>query len=651
MKLVIVESPTKASTIKRYLGKDYRVLASYGHIRDLAKDGIDNLGVDIDNNFLPHYEISEGKNAIVTRLLKASQEADEVYLATDPDREGEAISWHLAKVLNLNLDTTKRLEFHEITSYGISNALENMRLVDQNLVNSQETRRIIDRIIGFKLSQLVNRKLKSKSAGRVQSVVLKLLVDREREIAAFIPTEKWNINVTLKNGKNKLNASLTKINGEKANIPNEEEKNKIIELIPEKLKIINIIEEEKKNYAKPAYVTSSLQIDAFSKYKFSTSKTMKIAQELFEGIKTKKGLVGLITYMRTDSIRLAPLFVSQAKKFIEENYGKEYVGKGNTIGSNKAGVQDAHEAIRPTHIELTPESLKDDLTSDQFKLYTLIYNRALASIMTPRVSLEKEIIFGDSNLEFVSKCSKTIFAGHTILSLEKKSKEKFIEFNTYIDEIFDVIEINDEQEFSKPPVRYSEARLVKEMEDLGIGRPSTYASTIETIKKTYAKVEGGVLIPTEQGILTNDKLQDYFKSFINVKYTAKMEKELDNIATSKTTKETALNEFYLDFIKLYDKANIDMEYIKVLPTGKFCPNCGKPLVIRKGKYSEFYGCSGFPNCNYMEKKEIETPKNAKKCPNCKEGFLVKRNGKFGAFLSCNKNCGYTESFKGRIKKN
>ena len=650
MKLVIVESPTKASTIKRYLGKDFVVMASYGHIRDLAKDGIDNLGVEIDNNFLPHYEISSGKNAIVTRLLKASKDAEEVYLATDPDREGEAISWHLAKVLSLDLETTKRLEFHEITSYGITNALNNIRLVDQNLVNSQETRRIIDRIIGFKLSQLVNRKLKSKSAGRVQSVVLKLLVDREREISSFIPEEKWSITVDLEKGKNKLLATLVRFNGDKVEIHNEDEKNNIVNLIPSNLKIIDIKEEEKKHYAKPAYVTSSLQIDAYTKYKFSTSKTMKIAQELFEGIKTKKGLVGLITYMRTDSTRLAPLFVSQVKKFIEENYCKEYVGKGNTIGSTKALVQDAHEAIRPTHIDMTPESLKDDLTSDQYKLYTLIYNRALASVMTPRISLDKEIILDGNGLEFISKCSKTIFDGYTKLSLEKKTKEKYIEFETNIDDIYDVKDIKSEQEFSKPPVRYSEARLVKEMEDLGIGRPSTYASTIEIIKKTYAKVEGGVLIPTEQGILTNDKLQEYFKSFINVKYTAKMEKELDNIASSKSTKEHALNEFYLDFIKLFDKANIDMEHIKALPTGKICPVCGSPLVIRKGKYSEFYGCGNFPNCNYMEKKDKEVPENARKCPQCQEGFLLIRKGKFGSFLSCNKNCGYTESFKGRIKK-
>ena len=650
MKLVIVESPTKASTIKRYLGNDYKVMASYGHIRDLAKDGEDNLGIDINNNFLPRYEIAEGKNALVTRLLKASKEAEEVYLATDPDREGEAISWHLAKVLNLDLNTTKRLEFHEITSYGIKNALDNIRLVDQNLVNSQETRRIIDRIIGFKLSQLVNRKLKSKSAGRVQSVVLKLLVDREREIAAFVPKEKWNIDLILGYGRHKLEASLTKINGEKIEIPNETEKNKIVSLIPSTLIVKSISEEEKKHYARPAYVTSSLQIDAFSKYKFSTSKTMKVAQELFEGIKTKKGLVGLITYMRTDSTRLAPLFVSQVKKFIEDNYGKEYVGKGNTVGSNKALVQDAHEAIRPTHIELTPEAIKDDLTTDQYKLYSLIYNRALASIMAPRVSLDKEIVFEVNGLEFVSKCSKTIFDGHTKISTDKKSKEKYIDFDINVGDECSVKEIKEQQEFSKPPVRYSEARLVKEMEDLGIGRPSTYASTIETIKKTYAKVEEGVLIPTDQGFLTNDKLQEFFKSFINVKYTANMEKELDDIATSKLTKEVALNEFYSDFIKLFNIANVDMEYVKALPTGKICPTCGSPLVIRKGKYSEFYGCGNFPNCTYMEKKEVEVPKNAKKCPECQEGFLIKKVGKFGAFLGCNKNCGYTESFKGRISK-
>ena len=651
MKLVIVESPTKASTIKRYLGNDYKVMASYGHIRDLAKDGQDNLGVDIENNFLPHYEINEGKNALVTRLLNASKEADEVYLATDPDREGEAISWHLAKVLNLDLNTTKRLEFHEITSYGIKNALDNIRLVDLNLVNSQETRRIIDRIIGFKLSQLVMRKLKSKSAGRVQSVVLKLLVDREREIASFVPKESWNIDIELKKGKNKLKASLVKVNNEKVKISNEEEMNSVVSKISPFMKICNITEEEKNHYAKPAYVTSSLQIDAFSKYKFSTSKTMKIAQELFEGIKTQKGLVGLITYMRTDSIRLAPLFVSQAKKFIEETYGSQYVGKGNTIGSSKANVQDAHEAIRPTHVELTPESLKDDLTSDQYKLYSLIYNRAVASIMTPKVTLDKEITFIDNDLEFVSKCSKTIFDGHTLLSQEKKTKEKYIEFDTFVNDEYEVKEVKPTQEFSKPPYRYSEARLVKEMEELGIGRPSTYASTIETIKKTYAKVEDGVLIPTEQGVLTNDKLQEYFDTFINVKYTANMEKELDDIAANKITKDYALNEFYNDFIKLYDKANDTMEHVKALPTGKYCPTCGAPLVLRKGKYGEFYGCGNFPTCNYMEKKEVEVPKNAKKCPGCKEGLLIKKTGKFGAFLGCNLNCGYTESFKRGIKKN
>lgn len=648
MKLVIVESPAKAKTIARYLGNDFSVVASRGHICDLAIDGPDGLGVEVNNNFLPHYQINKDKVKTVEYLRKTASNADEVFLATDPDREGEAISWHLARILDLNIENTKRLEFHEITPFGINKAMENIRTIDLPLVQSQETRRIVDRIMGFKLSKLLQNKIRSLSAGRVQSVVLKLVVDREREILNFKPEEYWTINIDASYKKEKDNFTLTKINGEEAKISTTEEHDKIVALIPKEFTVKEIIKETVKHYPRPPLITSSLQQEAFNKFKYSTGKTMQIAQKLYEGITTSKGHIGLITYMRTDSTRLSPLFISAGRKEIVNKFGEDYVGGSAIKGKSNSNTQDAHEAIRPTHADFTPEELKKDLSKEEYNIYSLIYNRALAALMAPRVSDDETIIITGNSLEFENKASVTTFEGFNIL-IDEKIKDKKSKMNPSLNDLLELQKINSEQNFTKAPNRYSEAKLVKEMEDGGIGRPSTYATTIETLKKReYIISKSGFLSPSEQGMLTTDKLQEYFSSFINVKYTANMENKLDEIVSNTSSRDTTLSKFYQDFISLYQTADAKMEVEPLKQTGEMCPTCGNPLVIRKGKYGNFVGCSSYPQCNFMKKY---IPENAKSCPKCQKGFLIVKKGPSGSFLACTDypNCTYTEPL-GRVYK-
>lgn len=646
MKLVIVESPAKARTIVKYLGKDYKVLASVGHIRDLATSGKDNFGVDVDNNFEPDYQVSLKKTKVVSMLEKAVSEADEVYLATDPDREGEAISWHLADTLHLNVDSTKRLEFHEITPYGIKNALNNVRTIDMKLVSSQETRRIVDRIMGFKLSSLLQKKIKSPSAGRVQSAVLKLVVEREKEILNFVSEEYWNIEVEIKKDQQLILAKLIKINNENFKISNEEEVKKVIDKIQDQLQVQRFEKENKMYYSRAPFITSSLQQEMFNKHRITPTKTMKIAQSLYEGVNLGTKTLGLITYMRTDSIRLSPVFINSTKRFIEENYGEQYVGVAKSQGGSNR-VQDAHEAIRPTDIKLTPSSIKEFLDAEQFKVYAYIWTRTVASMMKPRIMNITNVDFSSNELLFNAQCSELVFDGYSKIYQEYEDFKVNESFVFAPQEIVERGEIIPTQSFTKPPYRYSEARLIKAMEDLGIGRPSTYAQTMYTIKiRNYVNSVKGYLIPTKIGILTSEKLEEFFSSFINYEYTAKMETELDLIAEGQTSKLEILNGFYDKFIDLVNYADDQMEKVEDEKTGELCPNCSKPLVLKNGPYGEFIGCSDYPTCRYIKKEQSEQEVTDKHCPKCEEGMLVKRKGRYGYFLGCNKypSCKYMEKF-------
>ena len=631
MKLVIVESPTKCHTIQNYLGDEYKVVASCGHIRDLSTKGKGGLGVDIENDFKPTYVDSADKKKIIADLKKEAKKADEVLLATDPDREGEAISWHLSEVLKLDYTTTKRLEFHEITKPAVIKALNNPRILDMDLVNSQETRRIIDRIMGFKLSTLLKRKIGSLSAGRVQSVTLKLIVEREKKVLAFVPEEYWTIEGTLNND---IKVKLDLINNEDVLLKSEFDATSLLVRLPDSLKVKSIQTKERKVNPKPPFTTSSLQIEAFNKHKYSTKRTSSIAQKLYEGIDIGSETVGLITYMRTDSIRLSPEFIKDANDYIEKNYSSKYLG-GISSKKNNALAQDAHEAIRPTRLDLTPKSIKSHLTTEQYNLYKLIYNRALASLMAPRIDELTSIKFEKDEFLFSSGGVRTIFDGFSkIYDLDNEDETKLPSLE--VGQEIGVKEFNKLQHFTQGPSRFTEAKIVKTMEELGIGRPSTYASTISTLfDRDYIKQEKGVITPTEQGIETSDKLGEFFPPFMDTTYTATMEKDLDKIAEGTSNKLSLLNEFYNKFEPLYENAITAMKKTEPKQTGEICPKCGKPLVIRKGKYGEFVGCSNYPECDYIqpkEKKELEVLEG-KVCPTCGKP-LVKRHSKKGDFYAC-----------------
>lgn len=648
MKLIIVESPHKSQTIGKFLGKDYEVLASKGHIRDLASSGKMGLGVNIEDNFKPTYIISKDKNTIVKELKSAVKKADEVYLATDPDREGEAISWHLAQVLGLDVNTTKRLEFHEITKPAILKALENPRTIDLSLVESQETRRIIDRLMGYRLSYLLQKKIKSRSAGRVQSVVLKLIVEKEKEIQAFVPVEYWLIQATfLDKASHKIKAELTAYQNKPLKINNQEEAEKILAALPEEFLIKSLKSEKKAHEAAPAFTTASLQQASFSQFHFSTKKTAAIAQKLYEGEEINGVSTGLITYMRTDSIRLSGEFVAAAKAKIEKDFGKEYIGKGHFQKSDK-NVQDAHEAIRPTNMDYTPEVVKPYLTKDELNLYTLIYDRALASLMSSRIDSVSTITFSGNDYDFTTSSTKTVFEGYSKVygRYEERDSEKAIpDFKE--GEMAKIKDIEKSQHFTKAPNRYNEGRIVKLMQEDGIGRPSTYASTITTLlERDYVENKKGSLVPTEQGILTSDKLVEYFPKYMDVGYTANMESNLDRIAEGDQDKQELLSNFWEEFTKYFASAEEKMEKIKPTEVGRACPKCGSPLVIRKGKFGEFVGCSNYPGCDYIEKPKQEVMEG-KVCPKC-GGSLIKRHSKKGDFLGCSNypKCHYMEDMEG-----
>lgn len=640
MKLIIVESPTKCETIKKYLGSDYNVIASYGHIRDLSTSGKGGLGVNIPEDFKPTYIVNKDKVSVVANLKKQAKNADEVCLATDPDREGEAISWHLADVLKLDVKTTKRLEFHEITKSAITRAIENPRTIDMDLVASQETRRIIDRIMGFKLSSLMKRKIGSLSAGRVQSVTLKLITDREKEIQKFIPEEYWTIE-GLFNG---VKANLDSCKGNKIEIKNEDEANKILNELPDSFVVESVNKNQRYTDSQVPFRTSSLQQVAFTSCKFSTKLTQSYAQKLFE--------IGLITYIRTDGTGLAKEFIEHGKQYICEKYGKNYLALNDKLKSleNKDNSSMAHEAIRPTSLENTPEFVKQNYKLERglLALYKLIYNRSIASLMASKIDEVTNVKLKGNDYTFSLTGVRNVFDGYSkVYNAEEENEEKiFDEFE--VGKVFTFDEIVKNQHFTKGPSRFNEAKVVKTMEDLGIGRPSTYASTISTLyARDYIKNEKGTLYPTEQGINTVENLNKFFEPFMETNYTAKMESELDEVSIADGTRSKILNEFYDKFENLFEIASQSMEKAQPELTGDICPECGKPLVFRKSKYGQFEACSGYPECNYVKKKEKDPLVYSNKiCPKCQK-LLVLRKSKKGEFYACSgfPNCNYIEGQK------
>jgi len=645
--IVIVESPAKSKTIEKYLAGDYKVVSSKGHIRDLATTGKYGLGVDLENDFKPNYVIIKGKNKDVKELKKLVQSAEHVYLATDPDREGEIISWHLKEELGIPEEKYNRVVFREITKDVVLKSINEQSKIDMDLVKGAETRRILDRIIGFRLSKLMQYKTGGKSAGRVQSVALKLIVDREREILAFIPKEYWTIEADFKD----FTAELFKYQEKDIEINNELEADEIISKLSKSFNIQSIEEKDKKKQAREVFKTSTLQQMASNRLNFAASKTMKIAQKLYEGVDLANETVGLITYMRTDSVRVSDEFVGSTKKYIKENYGENYVGNPK-MGKKNANMQDAHEGIRPTSIYRTPDSVKSFLTTDEYKIYKLIYIRALASIMADAKVKATTVIFENNEYLFKTTGSVLTFDGYLkVYSEYEDSEDKILpNFKDYQSGVIVANEINKYQHFTKPASRYTESSLIKELESLGIGRPSTYATIISTLKDhDYVKVEEKKFIPTEMGMETTDKLQEYFSDIINVKYTANMENDLDDIAEAKKDNIKVLHEFYDKFAPIMDDALKNMEKKAPISTGESCPECGSDLVIRKGKYGEFVACSNYPECKYIKKeqKEVKEVKKVAECPKCHKDIIERKTKKGKIFYGCSgyPKCDYASWYK------
>ena len=630
--LVIVESPAKSKTIEKYLGSDYKVLSSKGHIRDLSTSGKFGLGVDTENGFKPTYTTIKGKKKDIDALKKEADKADKVYLATDPDREGEAISWHLKDALNLDDKDYDRIVFNEITKNAVIDSFNHARKIDDLMVRSQETRRILDRIIGFRLSKLMQSKTGGKSAGRVQSVALKLICDREDEINKFTPEEYWTITAIFPN----FTSEIFKYKNDNLKITNEKEANDIKDKLSNSYKIENIEEKSKKKQSKPPFITSTLQQDAISKLNFSAKKTMTIAQKLYEGINLGDETVGLITYMRTDSIRLSNDFISSAYKYIEDNYGKEYVGSVK-VSKKKENVQDAHEAIRPTSILRNPESIKTYLTNDEYKVYSLIYYRALASLMKEANQKVTTLILDNNDYKFKSTGTVTTFDGYLKVykDFENSEDKELPDFKNYKSDVLVTDTVELKQHFTEGPIRYTEAKLIKEMEDLGIGRPSTYATIVSTIvERGYVKLEQKKFVPTTIGKETNQKLQEFFSNIINVKYTANMEEKLDDIAEGTEVWNELLDKFYKEFEPMVENAFDNMEKKELEKTGETCPECGGDLVVRTGKYGKFVSCSNYPTCKYIKKEEKAPATEVCTCIKCGKPIVERKTKKGKIFYGC-----------------
>ncbi|WP_456265100.1 MULTISPECIES: type I DNA topoisomerase [unclassified Bacillus (in: firmicutes)] len=629
--LVIVESPAKAKTIERYLGKKYKVKASMGHVRDLPKS---QLGVDTEHDFEPRYITIRGKGPVLKELKTAAKKAKKVYLAADPDREGEAIAWHLAHSLDLDLSSDCRVVFNEITKDAIKDSFKHPRMINMDLVDAQQARRILDRLVGYKISPILWKKVKKGlSAGRVQSVALRLIIDREKEINEFKPEEYWTIDGTFLKGKESFEASFFGLNGKKHPLKTKEDVKEILsKLKGSKFSVEKVTKKERKRNPAVPFTTSTLQQEAARKLNFRAKKTMMIAQQLYEGIDLgKEGTVGLITYMRTDSTRISNTAIEEVSAFIDQTYGKNFLNTTKRTAKKNENAQDAHEAIRPTSTLRKPADVKHVLSRDQLRLYKLIWERFVASQMAPAVLDTMSVDLDHNGLTFRANGSKVKFPGFMKVYVEGKDdqleeKDKMLPDLKEGDTVLSK-DIEPEQHFTQPPPRYTEARLVKTLEELGIGRPSTYAPTLDTIQKRgYVALDNKRFTPTELGEIVLNLIIEFFPEIINVEFTAKMEKELDSVEEGTVEWVRIIDSFYQDFAKRVEKAEAEMQEVEIEPeyAGVDCEECGHPMVYKMGRYGKFMACSNFPDCRNTKPivKDIGV-----KCPSCHEGNIVERKSK------------------------
>lgn len=637
--LVIVESPAKAKTIKKYLGNKFIVLASVGHIRDLPKS---KLGVDIEHQFEPEYITKRGKGDVLKQLKDAKRKAQRVYLAADPDREGESIAWHLATYLNMDENEACRVVFNEITKDAVKDAFKSPRKIDMDLVNAQQARRILDRLVGYSISPLLSKKVNRKglSAGRVQSVALKLIIDREREIEAFQEQEYWTIHVTLNTGQQTFEAKFFKFQGNDWPLPNEESVQAMVEHINQHSFVVsNVVEKEKLKQPAAPFITSTLQQEAARRLNFRTSRTMQVAQKLYEGLDIgKEGTVGLITYMRTDSTRISPTAQEEAKQFVFTEYGAAYLPAQPRNYSKKANAQDAHEAIRPTSVFRTPESVKPFLERDQYRLYKLIWERFVASQMAAAVydAMSVDVTSGDAL--FRANGSKIKFPGFTKVYVEGRDDEGGEE-ERYLpalnaQQTLGCDQLDPKQHFTQPPPRYTEARLIRELEENGIGRPSTYSATLDTIQKRgYVVMETKKFVPTEMGKLVNELMEQFFADIIDVEFTAGFESKLDHVEEGKNDRVNVLSDFYQSFAGLLHKAEEEMKdiVIEAEVSDETCDKCGRAMIFKMGRNGKFLACSGFPECRSTRSIIKDLGVN---CPTCHVGKVIERKGKKRIFYGC-----------------
>lgn len=639
--LVIVESPAKAKTIEKYLGRQYKVVASVGHIRDLKKS---SMSIDFDNHYEPQYINIRGKGPLINALKKEAKNAKKVYLASDPDREGEAISWHLSHILGLDPDDNNRVVFNEITKDAVKEAFEGPRKIDMDLVDSQQARRVLDRIVGYSISPILWKKVKKGlSAGRVQSVALKLIIDREHEIKAFVPKEYWSIDGLFKKGTKKFQASFYGLNGKKMKLnTNDDVKLVLSQLSSDDFMVSKVEKKERRRHAPLPYTTSSLQQDAANKINFRTRKTMMVAQQLYEGISLgPNGTQGLITYMRTDSTRISPVAQNDAAGFIVERFGSQYSKHGNRV-KNATGAQDAHEAIRPSNVNHTPEAIAKFLDKDQLKLYTLIWNRFVASQMTAAVFDTVKVNLEQNGVLFVANGSQMKFDGYMAVYNDSDKSKMLPEMTE--GEVVKKVTLTPEQHFTQPPARYSEASLIKTLEENGVGRPSTYAPTLDVIQRRYyVKLAAKRFEPTELGEIVNQLIVEFFPDIVDVKFTADMEDKLDQIEIGKEAWQNVIDQFYKPFVKELTKAETEIEKIQIKdePAGFDCELCGHPMVVKLGRFGKFYACSNFPEYHYTKAitKEIGVS-----CPACQQGQVIERKTKRNRiFYGCDRypECDFT----------
>lgn len=632
--LVIVESPSKAKTIGKILGSRYKVIASVGHVRDLPKS---KLGIDIEHNFEPQYISIRGKGDVIKMLKKEAKAASKVYLATDPDREGEAISWHIAYLLGIDEDAVCRVEFNEITKNAVKEAVKKPRKIDRRLVDAQQARRVLDRLVGYQISPLLWRKIRrGLSAGRVQSAALKILCDREREIQAFVPEEYWTVGASFEKSRKKFQAKLLEYEGKKIRPSTKEETDAVLEALESGAYTVTRVEEkERMKKPLPPFTTSSMQQEASTKLNFNTKKTMMIAQQLYEGVDIKGlGTTGLVTYIRTDSVRISDVAREAAKNMILADYGPEYLGT-NVYTNKKKDVQDAHEAIRPGNPELKPDDIKDSLTKDQYNLYRLIWCRFTASQMSNAVfdAVSADIV--NNGYLFRATGSKLKFDGYLAVynNTSEDEKNKLLPPLEKGEEL-KLIDLKGEQHFTQPPSRYTEASLVKDLEEKNIGRPSTYAPIVGTLaERKYVTREKKMLVPTELGLLVTELMETYFKDIVDVGFTAEMEDRLDDVEVKNIDWHSVISDFYTGFekdLKVADES-IEKMVIEDEPTGENCPNCGRPLVIKHGRFGEFIACSGYPECRTTMtiQKKLDV-----KCPKCGSDIVVRKSRKGKIFYGC-----------------